>query len=414
MMAVKNRYDFESKIKNTLFDNLKENQKEFIKDRAYRYHLSFQELKKLVEIAIDLNMWIEEPIEKIWRDFDRKKEALNYINRIYEELKNKPKEYKNFKIDKEKTHKIKFEKKDKELGFGMCPVAGPKTRCCNLWTLDMVESCGYDCSYCSIQSFYNEDTITFNTNLKEKLLAIKLDKNEIYHIGTGQSSDSLMWGNRGGVLDALFEFAKKNPNVILELKTKSDNIRYLLENSYPKNIITTWSLNPQTIVEKEERLTSSLMDRLDAAKRIHDKNRLVGFHFHPMVYYKDYKKEYKEIFDFLTKNFDPKRVAMVSFGTLTFIKPVIKKLRLRAFKSKILQMPLVDAAGKLSYPLEIKKEMFKFGYESLKAWHNRVYFYLCMEDHSLWKDVFKREYPTNESFELDMKYHYLSKINSLE
>ncbi|WP_187647131.1 SPL family radical SAM protein [Nitrosophilus labii] len=406
-------YDFEKKIKNTLFENLPKSQKDFIKAKTFKYRFSSQELKRIVDIAIDLNMWQEEPVEKLWVDFEDKKRVAKELIKRYEEIKNRPKTYKDFEIDKEKTHKIRFTRIDKKLGFGMCPVASPKTRCCNLWTLDMVESCGFDCSYCSIQSFYNEDTITFNTNLKEKLLSLNLDLNEIYHIGTGQSSDSLMWGNRGGVLDALFEFAKKYPNVILELKTKSDNIKYLLENDYPKNIIATWSLNPQTIIEKEERLTASLENRLKAAKKIHDKGRLVGFHFHPMIYYKDWQKDYGDIFKYLVQNFDPKRVALVSLGTLTFIKPVIKKLRERSFKSKILQMPLVDAAGKLSYPIDIKKDMFRFAYKSLKEWHGRVYFYLCMEDHSLWKEVFGREYPTNESFELDMKYSYLSKIKNL-
>jgi len=110
-------------------------------------------------------------------------------------------------------------------------VASEKTRCCNLLTLDAVESCGFDCSYCSIQSFYNEGKVVFDTNFKERLKSLKLDRGKYYHIGTGQSSDSLMWGNRGGVLDGLFEFARENSNVILELKTKSDNIEYLLKTS---------------------------------------------------------------------------------------------------------------------------------------------------------------------------------------
>lgn len=406
-------YDFDKKAKNSLLKKLSQEEQEFIKKKAIKYYFSSQELKNIVDIAIDLSMWQEGSIESLWIDFEDKKSVIKELKKKYEEIKNSLKSYENFKIDKEKTHKISFVTIDKKLGFGLCPVASLKTRCCNLWTLDMVESCGFDCSYCSIQSFYNEDTITFNANLKEKLLSLKLNQGEIYHIGTGQSSDSLMWGNRGGVLDALFEFAKKNPNVILELKTKSDNVEYLLKSNYPKNIITTWSLNPQTIIEKEERLTASLKDRLDATKRIYDKGYLIGFHFHPLIYYKEWKRDYKEIFDFLVASFDPKRVALVSFGTLTFIKPVIKKLRNRALKSKILQMTLVESAGKLSYPYEIKKEMFKFAYDSFKRWHNRVYFYLCMEDHSLWRDVFGREYPTNESFEMDMKYNYLSKIKNL-
>ncbi len=405
-------YNFEEKTKNTLFYNLSKEQRDFLEAKAKKYRFSFQELKQLVDMAIDLQMWQEGSIELLWED-GNKKDVIKKIKKKYESIKTKTKSYKNFAIDREKTHTINFTTTDKKLGFGMCPVASEKTRCCNLWTLDMVESCGFDCSYCSIQSFYNEDTITFNTNLKEKLLSLPIDPNEIYHIGTGQSSDSLMWGNRGGVLEALIEFAKKHPNVILELKTKSDNVKYLVEHDYPPNIITTWSLNPQTIIQNEERLSASLENRLKAAKKIHDKNRLVGFHFHPMIWYENWEEEYKEIFERLLYEFDPARVALVSLGTLTFIKPVIKKLRQRSFKSKILQMPLVDAAGKLSYPLEMKERLFRFAYESLEPWHKKVFFYMCMEDKRLWKRVFGYEYPTNESFELDMKYSYMAKIKSL-
>lgn len=53
-----------------------------------------------------------------------------------------------------------------------------------------------------------------------------------------------------------------------------------------------------------------------------------------------------------------KEVALISMRTLTFIKPVLKKIRLRAQMSKILQMPLIDANGKYSYPLELKRRCF--------------------------------------------------------
>ncbi len=405
-------YDFDRRINNTLFSHLPASWQEFFRQEAYRLRLSHQELREIAQIGVDLMMWGESSLPQLWRG-ESKKQILANLRQAYQKIKIKPKSYDGFTIDKEKTHKIRFQSQDKKLGFGMCPVASPKTRCCNLWTLDMVESCGFDCSYCSIQSFYNEDTITFNTNLKEKLLSLPIDENQIYHIGTGQSSDSLMWGNRGGVLEALIEFAKAHPNVILELKTKSDNVGYLLQSDYPPNIITTWSLNPQIIIQSEERLTASLQERLEAAQKIHDKGRLVGFHFHPMIWFSEWQEAYKEVFDELLRRFDPSRVAMVSLGTLTFIKPVMKKLRQRGMKSKILQMPLVDAAGKLSYPLPIKEEMFRFAYDSLAPWHKKVFFYMCMEDHSLWKRVFGYEYPTNESFELDMKYSYLAKIQSL-
>jgi spore photoproduct lyase len=391
----------------------------FIKTISKRYHFTFQEQQILKTIETDLKQWGEKSLEEIWdysleKRFEGKKlrkELLSFVKSYHDSLRKKPTNYENFDI-KVKPQKIKIEElQRKSLGFGACPVASEKTRCCNLLTLDAVESCGYDCSYCSIQSFYNEGKVVFDKDFKQKLDAIELDPNEFYHIGTGQSSDSLMWGNRYGVLDALVEFARKNPNVLLEFKTKSDNISYFLDKKdLPKNLLFTWSLNPQIVIDKEEHLTASLENRLQAARKIADIGMLVGFHFHPMIYIEDFEKHYGELFQRLKEMFLPKEVVLVSLGTLTFIKPVIKKIRSRDFKSRILQIPMENASGKLSYPLEIKEKMFSFAYQSLKEWHKDVYFYMCMEDKSLWKKVFGYEYPTNESFEMDMKLNYMKKV----
>ncbi len=219
-----------------------------------------------------------------------------------------------------------------------------------------------------------------------------------------------MWGNKAGILDAVLDFAGEHPNVILELKTKSDNIGHLLSREIPANVITTWSLNTDVIIRNEEHFTASLESRLNAAERIAEKGSLIGFHFHPMVYYDKWKKDYGSLFKQICSRFHPDDTAMVSIGTLTFIKPVIRNMRERKMRSKILQMPLEDAEGKFSYPLKLKREMFGFAYESFIDWHDRVFFYLCMEDTSLWPEVFGYDYSDNEEFEAAMIGHYKGKI----
>jgi len=366
-------------------------------------------------------MWEESSFEELFPHFleetytgkQLSKKIFEYYVKKHKELQEKQNDYSSFANIKYEPRRYSFEVKAKDgFGLGSCPVASESTRCCNLLTLDAVESCGFDCSYCSIQSFYNQNKITFDKNFAQKLDKLELDPNQTYHIGTGQSSDSLMWGNREGVLDALFGFAKKYPNVILEFKTKSNNIKYFLENEVPKNIIVTWSLNTKTIIDNEEHLTASLSERINSARALADKGVLVGFHFHPIVVYKNYLVEYKEIYDTLLQTFTPDEVVLISMGTLTFIKPVMKKLRSRGMKTKILQMPFEEIAGKQSYPIEVKKEMFKHCYDSFKPWHNKVYFYMCMEDHSLWKEVFGYEYSSNNQMEEFMKMSYKEKINS--
>jgi spore photoproduct lyase len=75
-------------------------------------------------------------------------------------------------------------------------------------------------------------------------------------------------------------------------------------------------------------------------------------------------------------------------------------------------MPFDDAAGKASYPMNIKEEMFKHAYESFKPWHDKVFFYLCMEDHSLWKKCFGYEYNTNTDLERAMVSAYCKKTGT--
>ena len=406
---------FSSAIKGGLYDKLTPNHQHFIRHKAHALKLSYQEIKQLIEIARDLELWDEGELEAIFPQTEHKKTAMQGVRKAYETLRNTPNSYANFTFkNTPQEQKFSFSAKPKEgFGLGLCPVASEKTRCCNLLTLDAVESCGFDCSYCSIQSFYNQNNVTFDSNFAEKLGNLNLDSNKTYHIGTGQSSDSLMWGNREGLLDTLFAFARNNPNVILEFKTKSDNIGYFLQNEVPQNILCTWSLNTPTIITNEEHLTAPLHKRLDAARKVADKGVKVGFHFHPIVEYVDYLNEYKAVYKTLLKMFEPSEVALVSFGTLTFIKPVIKQLRSRDFHTKITQIPHEDASGKTSYPIETKIEMFKHAYESFAPWQkgkDKVFFYLCMEPHELWSKTFGYQYSTNNDFEHAMLQAYCDKI----
>jgi len=398
--------------------------KEFIKKKSEEFRFSFQEIKQIIDIATDLEMWQEGELPSIWNEDNLEKlNGKNLRQKLlkrtidkWTQLKKESNDYSKFQPGKEPKPNLNFvSQKDDSIILGKCPVASEKTRCCNLYTLDAVKNCGFDCSYCSIQSFYTDGKIYLHKDLRKKLNNLKLDPEKFYHIGTGQSSDSLMWGNRDGILDDIFKFADNNKNVILELKTKSNAIGYFLNKSIPSNVMVTWSLNTDTIIEAEEHLTASLKERLASARLVADRGILIGFHFHPIVEYKGWEEEYHNIIDYIQKFFLPEEVALISLGTLTFIKPVIKQLRKRKLESKILQMPLVDAEGKFSYPLDIKRKLFSSVYNRFSDdWKQMVYFYMCMEEKSLWKDIFNREYSTNEEFETDMNAHYMRKIKWLE
>lgn len=437
------------------FHQLPDDRKKWLVSLAETYPLSFQQLNLLSEYSVDMICWDAGSLSQFYDPetaLNRKGKPAStlifeQLRQGYEGLKNGQRAYpepgsvstkdpkffdgqdhiSNCSGD-QKQRQGQSQNQSQELEFpddrmvkvdlqgaimGKCPVASEKTRCCNLNTLDAVHQCGFDCSYCSIQSFYHGHRVRFIRNLATHLdtLSRSLDPGKPYHIGTGQSSDSLMWGNRFGLLDALYRFASKNPNVVLEMKSKSGKIDHILAHQPPSNMVFTWSLNTPVAIRAEEKGTAPLHKRLESARKLADRRIPVGFHFHPIIWYQGWEEDYKELVSQVTNLFQPHEVVMVSLGTLTFIKSVLKKIRERMLKSAILQMPMEGCAGKLSYPFEIKRQLFTTVYNAFpELWRKDVFFYMCMEDIDLWKPVFGRAYGSNDEFEKDMMRAYQQKM----
>ncbi|MDZ7291417.1 MAG: hypothetical protein ONB44_07760 [candidate division KSB1 bacterium] len=412
---------FESFQKLRLYQGLDRAQQDFIRDLAFAHRFTFQEFRQVVVASRDLAMWGEGNLKDWWQaqtlQTDRKggrlkEHLLKKLHLHLETLRNTPPAYPGEALSRPKQRDknlIVTEKSGKKI-YGMCPVASDKTVCCNLRTIDAVENCIFGCSYCTIQTFYT-DKIIFDEDFVEKIRAIPIEPNRFYHFGTGQSSDALAWGNRHGILDALCQFAADHPNILMEFKTKSDNIRYFLEHEVPANIVCSWTLNTPTIIDNEEHFTANFARRIAAARLVADKGIKVAFHFHPIVHYQGWIQDYPEIAGLLMARFKPEEVLFISFGSVTLIKPVIQKMRELGHPSKILQARLVpDPLGKLTYPDEIKIKLFKTMYEAFAPWRGQVFMYLCMEKASIWENSFGYVYRNNEEFERDFGHKTTGKI----
>lgn len=396
-------------VERSLVPTLDASTQSFIQRLASKYRFTYQELRQVALAARDLEMWEEEPFQSLWSRLEslasgtgreRKKALLRDLGQHLSELSRASKSYPDAGLSPPPRRTVRLEERqtDKEL-LGLCPAYSDRTVCCGLYTLDAVRGCPFGCSYCTIQTFYGE-MAELESDLSTKLANLDLDPDRRYHIGTGQSSDSLVWGNRGQQLDALLGFAADHPNVLLELKTKSDNIRHLLEARVPNNIVCSWSLSTETLIRNEEHFTASLERRMAAARSVADSGIRVAFHFHPMVQYHGWQIEYGEVAQQLLDLFEPPEVAFLSMGSVTLIKPVIQEIRRRGGQTKILQMELVpDAHGKLTYPDTIKVELFRYLYEQLTPWHREVFFYLCMEPTHIWNQALGHAYSTNQEFE---------------
>ena len=403
-----------------LLNSFSPQKREKLNSLFLKYQLTSAQRLIILKDSADLELFQEGDIFS-FIDFDkidkqigkrRGQELVEQIERKMHQLRYSPTDYSTFSpptIVRKKEYIEEIEADGLKL-FGKCPcpVDGEKTRCCKLTTLDAAMQCSFGCAYCSVQSFYSENKIKVVKDLDKSLKNI--DTSSIWHIGTGQASDSLLFGDNFNTLSILSDFANKNKDIVIELKSKSPRNDFF-NKEYPKNMIFTWSLNASTIIQKEEHLTARLEERIKSATMAVKNGNLVGFHIHPMIYFKGWEREYKEVVKLIENNFDPKDIVMISMGTLTFTKAVLQHLRCNRTPSRVLEIPLVEAAGKYSYTLDIKEEMFSTLYSYFsKEFKENIFFYLCMEDPSLWKKCLNREYSCDKEFENDMKKAYFAKI----
>ena len=276
--------------------------------------------------------------------------------------------------------------------FKRCPGVRPGLMCCNYFILNLGQHCEMDCSYCYLQNLINFPYVTIYTNIQDALNELSLlmkqdgmDKQKL-RIGTGELTDSLSLDDISLHSTALINFFKKVPAWTLEFKTKSNNIKNFINQEHAGNVIVSWSLNPQYIIEREEHNTASLEDRLEAARLCRDHGFLVAFHLDPVIYHPEWRDNYQKLVKEITSLFQPKEVSHVSLGALRFQPEQRHLMRERfGFTSLITQGEYFKSRdGKLRYDSQVRQEMFSFIHTEFKKQNPNWPVFLCMEDKENW------------------------------
>jgi spore photoproduct lyase len=265
--------------------------------------------------------------------------------------------------------------------------------CCGYQILYPSQQCSLDCTYCILQSYFNNPLITFFVNTADLLeeLARKLDQNKkrLWRIGTGEFTDSLAFETITGLGTQLIPFFQTKPNAILELKTKTADITPLLR-FYPHGkVVLAWSLNARSITEMEEHGAAALEERLDAARRCALNGYKLAFHFDPLFYFSGWKAAYKETVCRLFEYIRPEHIAWISLGCFRFMPPLKAIIGERFPKSNLPYNEFIPGLdGKMRYPKPIRIAIYREMHTLIKSHNSNVFIYLCMESAEVWQKAF--------------------------
>jgi spore photoproduct lyase len=287
-----------------------------------------------------------------------------------------------------------------------CPATRPPYLCCRYTVIHSSTQCPMDCTYCILQNYLESSVVRVNVRLDDIFRDIESIMNRepkrFFRFGTGELGDSLALDPITGLsVDFLNAFASKR-NGLIELKTKSTHIERVL--GYPaKHTVVSWSLNPHTVIKKEEMYTPSLQARLRSAYKCQQAGYLLGFHFDPILSFKNAKLQYEETIDQLFATIRPERVAWISLGTLRFPPALKQVIQTRFPRSRIVYEEMIRGLdGKMRYPKPLRIDLYRAVYQRIRHYSSDIFIYFCMESPRVWENVMGKA-PVDNA-ELDFRF----------
>ncbi len=266
-----------------------------------------------------------------------------------------------------------------------CPAASPEFACCGYLVLTLASNCPMDCGYCFLQE-YVADNPSFQVyaNYDEAFEELERMTHKApgrdFRIGTGDLADSLAFDRLTGISRDLVEYFARSDRLLLELKTKTDEIDNLLAVDPKGRTMVSWTLSPDVVFASSEHRSASPADRMRAAARVADAGYRIAFHLDPIIAYPDAERGYVELLDALFETIAPERISFISLGGLR-MPPALRAAARRRFPNDpmLAGVDVLSPAGRYRTFAPLRLRIYRVLSERIRAASPRLRHYLCME-----------------------------------
>jgi len=129
-------------------------------------------------------------------------------------------------------------------------------------------NCLYDCRYCFLQGMYQSANYVLFVNYEDYFADIQRvcaeTPDEAVHFFSGYDCDSLALEPVSNFAKEFLPLIRSIPNAWMELRTKSTQVRYLLDTPVFERCIVAFSFTPDEIAQALEHKAPAISKRLDA------------------------------------------------------------------------------------------------------------------------------------------------------
>ncbi len=242
-------------------------------------------------------------------------------------------------------------------------------------------NCLYDCRYCFLQGMYQSANYVLFINYEDFQDDIRQlcagSPTEDLHFFSGYDCDSLALEPVTGFAEQFLPFFAEIPNAWLELRTKSTQVRSLLNREPLPRCIVAFSLSPDEIAKKVEDKAPSVARRLDALCKLQEQGWQIGLRFDPLIYQSGYQEQYRQLFEQVFSRINLNQLHSVSLGVFRLPENFFKKVHKLYPEEKLFASPLVSQQGMISYKQELEQEMMQYCSELLLGYIPEAKFFPC-------------------------------------
>ena len=234
-------------------------------------------------------------------------------------------------------------------------------------------NCVYDCRYCFLQGMYRSAHHVVFVNFDDYWNAISAtveahcNDDEVWFF-SGYDCDSLAMEPVVGFADYFVKAFESHPNAMLELRTKSTQIRSMLSRRPLANVVTAFSMTPQEISSRLEHKVPTVSKRIEAMSNLQKQGWPLGLRFDPLIYQDEFKTAYRGLFDAIFNKLDSNLIHSVSVGAFRLPRSFYRKMVNLYPDDKFLSLPFESSSGMVSYPKNMENEMIDWCVESLAGY----------------------------------------------
>ncbi|MDD1622685.1 MAG: DNA photolyase [Methylococcaceae bacterium] len=264
----------------------------------------------------------------------------------------------NFRLQKQRPSLILAEKYQK---FVLPAPAGYGIGGRHNYYFSHMLNCLYDCRYCFLQGMYQSANYVLFVNYQDfqqriREICRETSDQEVYFF-SGYDCDSLAFEPVTGFAEQFLPVFAELPNAWLELRTKSTQIRSLLNREVVPRCVVAFSLSPDVIAQKVEAKAPNVAKRIEAAAKLQQQGWSVGLRFDPLIYQHDYRQIYRELFEQVFSVIAADALHSVSLGVFRLPEQYFKKIHKLYPDEKLFASPLQTASGMVSYRADLERAM---------------------------------------------------------